>query len=616
MEKNVQNLHNLAKEIQDIPLGAELIEKIASLMPSRVSKAWEEKIPSLFRLYEGYWKPFKKETWPKMSTNWDKSFSIHEAFCVLVKAFLQRYDEKKQKLSAWDFGDLQQKALDLLKHQSIELGFKHILVDEFQDTNHLQLALIEHIQPNYVFYVGDEKQSIYRFRGSDVTIMNNLAEKAALQGEEAFIELSENYRTAPQLVSFVNSLFAVAMERQENGPAYATGYSNLSAGRPSFIDSEALASMHVLNEEEPMQSFASLLKEKLQAGTIIVEDQSAVRTAKWSDVCVLLPSRTVLPDLEEAFLNSGIPYRVNGGVGFFEKQEVIDFLALLNWLRRPYEDAYVIALLRSPLFGLTFSDLLEINNEKSEDLSLASFLSLEGVYQSFKSNNRIYEGLRQYDDWLGIFLPFVPTGSITDALQKLFEETGLRYVVLSQQNGLQKVKNIEKLIRIFSQMNVSSLEAMCTQINLYIGASTYTAEAESERSIDEAVTIMTVHASKGLEFPVVCLPQMDRKRRPDTDAFRFHPQMGIVFQLKGNETTYESPLFMQIKKEMDERGEEEAKRLLYVALTRAEDYCLLAAADLDRSRSWMELIVTAKEKNAMSTIEWPEIVLDDRTVST
>ncbi|WP_078391795.1 UvrD-helicase domain-containing protein [Shouchella patagoniensis] len=616
MEKHAQNLYRLANEIQEMALGPELIDKIASFMPSRVSKAWEEKLPSLFHLYESYWKPFKKETWPKLSINWEDSFPFLEAFCILIKAFEQQYDRKKQNLNAWDFGDLQQKALALLKQQSIQLGFRHILVDEFQDTNQLQLNLIEHIQPHYVFYVGDEKQSIYRFRGSDVTIMNNLAEKAALQGEEAFIELSENYRTAPQLVSFVNSLFTVAMETQENGPAYATSYSNLSAGRPSFSDSEALASIHLLNEEKPMQTFANLLKDKLDAGTISVEDRSTVRSAKWSDVCVLLPSRTILPDLEEAFLNLKIPYRVNGGVGFFDKQEVIDFLALLNWLRRPYEDAYVIALLRSPLFGLTFSDLLEINNEKSEDQSIASFLAHEGIYQSFKSNDRIYEGLHKYDKWLNDYLPFVPSGSVTNSLLMLFEETGLRYVVLSQQNGLQKVKNIEKLIYMFAQMHVSSLEAMCAQINLYIEASMYTAEAESERSIDEAVTIMTVHASKGLEFPVVCLPQMDRKRRPDTDVFRFHSQMGIVFQLKGDEQTYESPLFMQIKKEMDERGEEEAKRLLYVALTRAKDYCFLAAADLDRSHSWMELIVEARKKNARLPIEWPEIVLDDGTVST
>ncbi|MCM3547355.1 ATP-dependent exoDNAse beta subunit [Niallia circulans] len=619
-QKHAQSLATLA---QSLPLAGNEEEAVAMMneaLPSRVQKAWQESLPSLYVFYEHNWKPFKKQWSERNQVASDRGLPLLKAFVTLLQAFAKRYADLKAQRRVADFSDLQQKAYTLLQIPKVaaacQSAYTHIMVDEFQDTNQVQLQIVQAINPAHLFFVGDEKQSIYRFRGADVAIMNEMAKKAAELNEGELIHLQENYRTAPQIVELVNELFAHVMAPGgEDALPYATSYVPLKAGRKPYTNKQALASFHQLEKSNEARSFASLLQQTIADGMIEVEGEGKVRQAKWNDVAVLLPSRTNLPELEEAFAEAGIPYRIHGGVGFFEKQEVIDFLNVLNWLRRPFEDAYVVALLRSPLFGLTLSDLLTVNEWKEEDENLAVFLAKEEAPSLFASHPRLQQALKQYGEWIDLFLPFTFTGSVKEGLLQLFEQTGLRYAVLSDTNGIQRVGNVEKLIDLFAQLNTANLETLCLQMNRYIAASKNVPEAEVEQLEGEAVTIMTVHASKGLEFPVVCLPYMDQKRRTDTDAVYFDQEWDIVFQLKLDDgETIATPAFFQAQEKRGKQALEESKRLFYVALTRAKDYCLLAAADLSGGRSWAEMIGAANEQFRLSAINWVDSVKSGENV--
>lgn len=618
-QKHAQSLTTLA---QGLPLAANEEEAVAMMneaLPGRVQKAWQESLPSLYVFYEHKWKPFKKQWGERNQVASDRGLPLLEAFVTLLQAFAKRYAHIKAQRHVADFSDLQQKAYTLLQIPKVaaacQSAYTHIMVDEFQDTNQVQLQIVQAINPAHLFFVGDEKQSIYRFRGADVAIMNEMAKKAAELDEGELIHLQENYRTAPQIVELVNELFAHVMVQGEDALSYATNYVPLKAGRKPHTNKQALASFHQLESNNEARSFASLLQLTMGDGNIEVEAEGKVRQAQWNDIAVLLPSRTNLPELEQAFAEAGIPYRIHGGVGFFEKQEVIDFLNVLNWLRRPFEDAYVVALLRSPLFGLTLSDLLTINECKDEDENLAVFLAKEEAPSLFASHPRLQQALKQYGDWIDFFLPFTFTGSVKEGLLQLFEQTGLRYAVLSDTNGIQRVGNVEKLIDLFAQLNTANLETMCLQMNRYMAASKNVPEAEVEQLGGEAVTIMTVHASKGLEFPVVCLPYMDQKRRTDTDAIYFDQEWDIVFQMKSDDgETISTPAFFQAQEKRSKQALEESKRLFYVALTRAKDYCLFTAADLSGGRSWAEMIGAANEQSGLSAIDWVDSVKSGENV--
>ncbi|WP_263707565.1 UvrD-helicase domain-containing protein [Shouchella tritolerans] len=619
-QKHAQSLATL---VQSLALAANEEEAVAMMteaLPRRVQKAWQESLPSLYFFYEHKWKPFKKQWGERNQVAGDQGLPLLEAFVTLLQAFAKRYAHIKAQRHVADFSDLQQKAYTLLQIPNVaaacQSAYTHIMVDEFQDTNQVQLQIVQAINPAHLFFVGDEKQSIYRFRGADVAIMNEMAKKAAKLDEGELIHLQENYRTAPQIVELVNELFAHVMAPGgEDALPYATHYVPLKAGRKPHTNKQALASFHQLEKSSEARSFASLLQQTMADGIIEVEAEGKVRQAQWNDVAVLLPSRTNLPELEQAFAEAGIPYRVHGGVGFFAKQEVIDFLNVLNWLRRPFEDAYVVALLRSPLFGLTLSELLTVNEYKEEEENLAVFLAKEEASSLVASHPRLQQALKQYGEWIDLFLPFTFTGSVKEGLLQLFEQTGLRYAVLSDTNGIQRVGNVEKLIDLFAQLNTANLETMCLQMNRYIAASKNVPEAEVEQLEGEAVTIMTVHASKGLEFPVVCLPYMDQKRRTDTDAIYFDQEWDIVFQLKSDDgETISTPAFFQAQEKRSEQALEESKRLFYVALTRAKDYCLFAAADLSGGRSWAEMIGAANEQSRLSAINWVDSIKSGENV--
>lgn len=205
-------------------------------------------------------------------------------------------------------------------------------------------------------------------------------------------------------------------------------------------------------------------------------------------------------------------------------------------MNRPFEDLYLLAVLRSPLIGLTMNDFLALQAHANEEGSLSQFVYSCRGEQGEHLSEATAQACLLIQQWLDRWAPLPANTSLAAALSKLVDEIGLPLPLLAQENGIQKMKNIEKLIDIIAAEPLTSLEEVLDFLNERIAVSAKEGEAESERLEGDAVQIMTVHASKGLEFPIVCLPHIDRAVRSDPAAYAFVLNLGLYSHWKRSQT--------------------------------------------------------------------------------
>ena len=489
---------------------------------------------------------------------------------------------------------LQQKALTLLENNEIQLAcrveLKHMMIDEFQDTNALQLEVLNRIQPNYRFIVGDTKQSIYQFRGADVTIMNDLEHTADTSVGSRRVLMNTNYRTVEPIVAAVNTLFSTAMAETQTY-SYQTLYQSLKAHRELPEASEHAVEL-LTGELDEYDVIANRMLEIIREKKEVVHNGDEWQAASWKDMAVLIPTRTHLQKLEKSLKEAQIPYEVQSGIGFYERREVVDFLMLLRWIHEPYEDFYVLALLRSPLFGLTIDDFLTIQNACKEHQSIGEYICFDE--QFFDEHPHLIQAISKLRAWMDQWIPFQPVPALIDGLYQLFEQSGLKTSLLLQAGGLQRVRNVEKLIDILVNEQEPDLTALLEAIQQRIEWSAKEGDSTIERAQGDAVTIMTVHGSKGLEFPIVFLPQLHQKPQGEKGKVRFHSTLGVVMNLETEDQTIETPGYHIAKAEANDKAIEEAKRLFYVATTRARDKLVLVKANNQPAKtSWLEMIEQA-----------------------
>ncbi|WP_100404949.1 UvrD-helicase domain-containing protein [Bacillus solitudinis] len=593
----------------------EYFKYITEMMPKRSDKKWAEHIPSLHELYEDCWKPLK-EKWKSLNHSFDgelETIDLLKGFIQLLQYFDTTYSAQKEERGLVDFSDLQLKAVDLLTDSSVQktcrTQFRHMMIDEFQDTNRLQLDMLLRINPIYQFIVGDTKQSIYRFRGANVRLMNEMEQKATKKEQADSILMNVNYRTASPIIEAVNALFSFVMTT-ERTETYETVYTPLEAARPPEVESEKRVELLTLSqpddeEEEELNQYhvlANRMIEMMKSGKPRVF-QGEWQAPQWRDMAVLIPARTQLLLLERALTERGIPYVVYGGVGFYEKQEVTDYLTLLRWLNRPFEDVYLLSILRSPIIGLTLEDFYIVNQMKDESQTFSEF-----VYDSECALPlHIQEAFSTIRLWIERWVPFKISQTLKASLYQILEDTGMLKAILIQKNGMQKLKNVEKLIQSIVDGHSNVLENIIDSIDQRMEVSSKEGESEIEKVDGDVVHIMTVHASKGLEFPIVFLPQVERSPQVDKGVIRFHPSLGIVLNLEELETFDDKPQtritegFPIVKEQASVEAKEEAKRLFYVAMTRARDYLFIVGEDTPAKNSWLEMIRRSQEKGVLNS---------------
>jgi ATP-dependent helicase/nuclease subunit A len=495
---------------------------------------------------------------------------LREGLSGWFEEFIDSVERRKRTEGLLDFDDLLIRARELLRNGDL-LGalrerYRFILVDEFQDTDPLQSEIVFLLAgngPGRLFVVGDPKQSIYRFRRADVEIYEEVRERLASSG--AAINISQNFRSVPPIVDWVNGTFARIIEPPEEG-RYQPRYEPIAAARegagPSVIDLDLELEDGEWNVTDIRRAEAEAigrLIHDLIAEERIVLDQVTKENVPLSyrHIAIVYPGTTGIDFYEETLRREGIPYIIEGGKLYYTRQEVRDMASALWAVENPYDPVALVAILRSPLFGFSDEELFLFRESGGTFCYLAPGVGETEQFEDLFAAFRLLADLRAERNASG------PAA----LLRTLLCETNFLEFCLSRPNGEQRVQNVRKIMqnaRGFEQRNLSfrSFARWLKDREALV-----TAEAESPlvEEDEDAVRLLTIHKAKGLQFPVVILANL-AQQRSRKGSLVVERGGGFQFKTGGGLSTSR----FQVAVDAEERREEaESARLLYVAATRA-----------------------------------------------
>jgi ATP-dependent helicase/nuclease subunit A len=524
----------------------------------------------------------------------------------ILLAFLRHFDREynrlKQLESKLDFTDQQYLVRKLLRdHPAIVAEYRrrflYLMIDEFQDTNSLQWEIIQllrgdQVEKGRLFLVGDLKQSIYRFRGAEVEIMTKLA--ASKLGERGqTLVLAKNYRTKPAVAEVINGFCQ---------PIFATEafpYQPLVPAEGGENEGELGVEILLVPEKEP-EMLAARLHHLVETGEFPVGTGQTTRAVQYGDIAVLFRTKTHLKAFEDAFRTAGIPYQVTAGVGFYARQEIQDQLNFLRLVECPGDALALAGVLRSPFCQVSDHALFWLAHPHG--LVHGFYNGKQSGYPSEISGPEKTR-LTRLEQLLSTLSQNAHLLPIPALLRWAWTETGYLETITALPEGKRCLANLEKLI----------LQAEEFAANGYSGVGDFVAflrhlsaleirEGEASFPTHEGnfVQMMTIHAAKGLEFPVVVLPELDAEFKLTARSTVFYTQdWGIIHKIKGPDGRWLETEKTREYDKLEKRAEiSELKRLFYVGMTRARDYLLFSgtdqeakAATIDESRSWLDWLV-------------------------
>jgi len=549
----------------------------------------------------------------------------------LVKRFDRKYRDAKKGFNCLDFADLEHKALKLLNEnaavaQSLQRKFKYIFVDEYQDINAVQQAILNKIQRgDNTFVVGDAKQSIYAFRQAKPGIfLDRLKTADGGTGAPLRVDLSDNFRSRKPVLDFMNMVFAKIMTEGLSSIEYDQR-SYLKAGfeyEPAEKDAK-FVEMYILDEEvsektedneknirfkgqvSAGQRQASFIAKRIKRMVgeaefkIYDKDADVYRPVEHRDIVILMrsPSNRAA-EYVEVFELAGIPVSSQNCSGYFEATEISDCLCLMKVLDNPRRDIELAAVLRSPFFRVTDTELAVIRKFGDSAQSKPSFYDRMTLYCERGNDEGLRDKLCGISEQLNMWRRLVRRGSIADALWQVLRDTGYLSFVSALPNGKQRRANLLKMhdraIQFEGFAGVAanqstSLGRFVEFIEKLLAHDKDWAPAEPETSAQNAVRIMSVHKSKGLEFPVVFLAELNNKfnKKDSTNDCLFdaddtfglkivEPNLKVKLSSIAHQVIAEEKLKTTLAEEM---------RVLYVAMTRARERLIITASkEKDRCR--------------------------------
>ena len=529
----------------------------------------------------------------------------------LVGEVTARYNEAKQQRNVLEYDDLLSRTHALLTdkrfplvQQSLVRSTQLLMVDEFQDTDPQQVAIVKALRGDAwaergLFVVGDFKQSIYRFRGAEPRVSGDLRATLPL---ESRLSLTTNFRSQPAVLDFVNALFH---------DAFVEGYEPLSAHREQLTPTPAIEFLWALPDAKHSESkndqqltgvararmqearfIARRLAQLLDDGEPLVVDTSidgepTARPLQLGDIAILLRSLSDVALYEEAFREYGLDYYLAGGHAFYAQQEIYDVLHLLRAVASPVDDLSLAGVLRSPMFALNDETLFWLA-EQGDTLNGGLFadtlpeeLSPAERAKTARAATTLGELRQQKDQRL-----------VAELLSIAIAATGYDAILLTEFLGRRKWANVQKLIeqaRSLDRTRPGDLNGFVTQLSEFVLRAPKEALAATS-SEGDVIRIMTIHAAKGLEFPLVVVPDLNRPNNRDSSQPVFDEELGPLVRSPEKQTLVGWDMYRFAEKEQDL---EERKRLLYVACTRAADYLLLSSSldDLQKPKSdWLKLL--------------------------
>lgn len=539
-----------------------------------LTKKYREEFQDEIEFIEEFYKEFKTLSFTEEYKKAELELArFGKEILIVWNSVLKKYTQKKSQKGYLDFEDLLLYSEKIIKRDDVKTylseRYEYFMIDEYQDTNETQynifIPILDYLKRGNLFIVGDEKQSIYMFRGADLRIFNKTKEIIkATNDDGGLLQLPHSFRLSSKLTLFTNKVFRELFSNPKllfNEVSYSElicARKNSDEGEIAFLLSDGL---------EESDSENKLIVKK------IIELVSKGEV-EFKDIAILARKRKSFVELESDLLNMNIPYRIYGGKGFYQQQEIYDVYNYLVFLINPSSDESLVAILRSPFFLVSDSELFEISNENGE-----------GFWNKFKKYSKGKSEIITIIDRLNSDIQKSKSSEISVLIRTILTSSGYFAKAISKRNGNQILANLDKLISTsIGFMNKGSVTLY--DFVIYLKEFIQKTEDESQATIgsdEDVVKLMTIHASKGLEFSVVFLidtNSMGMRDQIKSKSISIDKEFGVLTKLPlGNyfEEYSSAPIVGIYNFISDKKNIAEAKRLLYVAVTRAENYLYISA---------------------------------------
>lgn len=515
---------------------------------------------------------------------------------ALVRAereFNQRFYRAKLEEKMLEFSDVEQLALQLLQNEDgtptplaaqLSEEFYQVMVDEYQDTNALQDTLYHCLAKpdgSNLFFVGDLKQSIYRFRQADPTIFQQKLDRFVEYGQPGprKLFLDANFRSAPGVIGGVNAIFTPLMSRKLGGVDYGPG-ERLVPGLGELENYGGYAGdceFRLVQSERPAgdaEYIARRIRQLMDpTGGFAVRGETGPRPPRYEDFCILLRSRGAFGDYAARLESEGIPVYVDRAENLLDAPEIRPVASLLRVLDNPAQDVHLAAVMLSGMGGFTPDDLVTLRLGRKNGSFYGAVMASED------------EKVKAFGQWLRTLRQLSQTMPVDRLMEEIFARTGCLAAAGAMPDGSARRENLRQFAAFAAGCGGHGLAGVVRAMDAAL-AGEGVPGPEQGQSRPGCVTIMTVHRSKGLEFPVVFAADLGREfNKEDLRAAAvFHPQLGIGLTLRaGQGGTYVTAPYRAVQSALAQEGLSEEMRVLYVAFTRARD----------------KLVMTMPTKNAL-----------------
>ncbi len=496
---------------------------------------------------------------------------------MLLQGFEGSYRAAKERESALDFEDLQLRARDLLRDDAAirereQLRFRQVCVDEFQDTNRLQCELIDLIARENLFFVGDEFQSIYRFRHADVEVFKERREQVG-----GVLSLTHNWRSRPEVLAVVNELFC---------STFGDEFQRLvAAGRFPDPASGPAVELLVTDKASYKEGGAPWRQGEAKAIAQRVRELVDSGEAEPGEIVLLFAAGTDAEQYEEALRALDLPTYRTTGRGYFGQQQVVDLLGYMRLLHNRYDDEALVTVLASPFVGVS-NDALVLLRRAATRRPLYTAVE-KGLPEGLSERDgRLLQAFRQrYERLTGL----AGTVGLERLCEQIVVEHDYDLAVLARWDGRRRYANLRKLARLarsYEELRGPDIEGFVRFVSEQDAAGVKELEAVAEEEGAGAVRLLTIHAAKGLEFKIVVVADAGRERPPTRGEeiiclpdgrFGFK----VVDPLTGKRLAAFS--YEAVRSAEEAADEAERLRLYYVAMTRAIDK-LIVAGSVDSAR--------------------------------
>ncbi|MEW4497206.1 helicase-exonuclease AddAB subunit AddA [Streptococcus oralis] len=537
----------------------------------------------------------------------EDTWDLAKTFQTFMSDFVEAYRERKRQENAFEFADISHFTIEILENfpqvrEAYQERFHEVMVDEYQDTNHIQERMLELLSNGHNrFMVGDIKQSIYRFRQADPQIFNEKFQRYAQNPQEGkLILLKENFRSSSEVLSATNDVFGRLMDQEVGEINYDSMHQLVFANTKLAPNPDNKAEFLLYDKDDSGQE-----EEESSADTKLTGEMRLVikeilklhqeKGVAFKEIALLTSSRSRNDQILLALSEYGIPVKTDGEQNnYLQSLEVQVMLDTLRVIHNPLQDYALVALMKSPMFSFDEDELARLSLQKIEDKAQENLYEklVNAQKLATSQKNLIYtalaEKLNQFMDILDSWRLYAKTHSLYDLIWKIYNDRFYYDYVGALPNGPARQANLYALaLRAdqFEKSNFKGLSRFIRMIDQVLEAQHDLASVAVAPPKD-AVELMTIHKSKGLEFPYVFILNMDQdfnKQDSMSDVILSRQNgLGVKYIAKVETGAVEahypktiklsipSLTYTQNEKELQLASYSEQMRLLYVAMTRAE----------------------------------------------